>query len=183
LDLRQGAIDTTNVRTNLALRGEGFLQLEDGQNGNKNLTRDGSLMFDGQGILRHQASGLAVLSRDGNQIRLGGDEQLRFEGFGNGGEMLDRANPDTPLAMVGIVEAPADSLRPNGQNVLQTKKALTTDSKTTVVGSALEQSASNPISGMVDLIKLTREVEMNSRMIQYQDAMIGQAVTSLGRVV
>jgi flagellar basal body rod protein FlgG len=36
---------------------------------------------------------------------------------------------------------------------------------------------------MVELIKLTREVEMNSRMIQYQDAMIGQAVTSLGRVV
>jgi flagellar basal body rod protein FlgG len=52
-----------------------------------------------------------------------------------------------------------------------------------VIGSALEQSGSNPISGMVDLIKLTREVEMNSRMIQYQDAMIGQAVTSLGRVV
>ena len=52
-----------------------------------------------------------------------------------------------------------------------------------VIGSSLEQSAANPISGMVELIKLTREVEMNSRLIQYQDAMIGQAVTSLGRVV
>lgn len=183
LNLRQGAIDNTGVRTNLALQGEGFLQLDDGQNGTKNLTRDGSLMFDGQGILRHQASGLAVLNRDGGQIRLGGDEQLRFDGFGSGGEMLDRANPQTPLAMVGIVEAPAESLRPNGRNVLQTKDALTPNSKTTVIGSALEQSGSNPISGMVELIKLTREVEMNSRMIQYQDAMIGQAVTSLGRVV
>ena len=97
--------------------------------------------------------------------------------------MLDRTNPSSPLAMVGIVTTPADSLRPDGQNVLQTKKALTSDTTTSVVGSALEQSGSNPISGMVDLIKLTREVEMNSRMIQYQDAMIGQAVTSLGRVV
>ena len=183
LNLRQGAIDSTGVRTNLALRGEGFLRLEDGQNGEKNLTRDGSLMFDGQGTLRHQASGLAVLDRDGNQINLGGEEQLRFEGFGNGGEMLDRSNPSSPLAMVGIVKTPADSLRPDGQNVLQTKEALTSDTTTSVVGSALEQSGSNPISGMVDLIKLTREVEMNSRMIQYQDAMIGQAVTSLGRVV
>ena len=183
LNLRQGAIDSTGVRTNLALRGEGFLQLEDGPNGHKNLTRDGTLMFDGEGILRHQASGLAVLGRDGDRIRLEGEQQLRFDGFGSGGEMLDRTNPSSPLAMVGIVEAPTDSLRPDGRNVLQTKEALTTDSRTTVVGSALEQSGSNPISGMVDLIKLTREVEMNSRMIQYQDAMIGQAVTSLGRVV
>ena len=169
LNLRQGAIDSTGVRTNLALRGEGFLRLEDGQNGEKNLTRDGTLMFDGQGTLRHQASGLAVLDRDGNQISLG--------------EMLDQANPSSPLALVGIVTAPTDSLRPDGRNVLQTKEALTSDTTTSVVGSALEQSGSNPISGMVDLIKLTREVEMNSRMIQYQDAMIGQAVTSLGRVV
>ncbi len=183
LNLRQGSIEPTSVRTNLALRGEGFLQLEDGANGEKNLTRDGTLMFDGQGVLRHQASGLAVLGRDGNQIRLDGDEQLRFNGFGSGGEMLDRANPSSPLANVSIMKASAESLRPDGRNVLQTKDALTSDSKTTVVGSALEQSGSNPISGMVDLIKLTREVEMNSRMIQYQDAMIGQAVTSLGRVV
>ncbi|HAW96142.1 MAG TPA: hypothetical protein DCX60_07700 [Phycisphaerales bacterium] len=183
LNLRQGAIESTGVRTNLALRGEGFLRLEDGRNGEKNMTRDGSLMFDGQGILRHEASGLAVLDRNGGRIALGGEQQLRFDGFGSGGEMLDRTNPSSPLAMVGIVTAPAASLRPDGRNVLQTKDTVTTDTTTDVVGSALEQSGSNPISGMVDLIKLTREIEMNSRMIQYQDAMIGQAVTSLGRVV
>ena len=54
---------------------------------------------------------------------------------------------------------------------------------TEVIGASLESSGADPVTGMVEMIKLTREIEMNSRLIQYQDAMIGQAVTALGRVV
>ena len=54
---------------------------------------------------------------------------------------------------------------------------------TEVIGESLESSGADPVTGMIEMIKLTREIEMNSRLIQYQDAMIGQAVTSLGRVV
>ena len=183
LDLRQGSLENTGVRTNLALKGDGFLHLDGGTDTTHNLTRDGNLSFDAQGTLRHEASGHAVLDDRGRQIQLGPEERLRFDGFGPAGELIDSENAFEPLARVALVEADHRTLTPHGQNVIETQQELTAARNVEVVGSALEQSASNPISGMVELIELTRQIEMNSRMIQYQDAMIGQAVTALARVV
>ncbi|MEE2681491.1 MAG: flagellar hook basal-body protein [Planctomycetota bacterium] len=183
LDLTQGSVETTGIRTNLAIKGEGFLHLDGGRNDARNLTRDGNLVFDAGGILRHQASGHAVLDERGNRIQLDASEQRRFDGFGPRGELLDRENPFGDLGRVALVDAPALSLTPRGQNLIETREELAVAGDAQVVGSALEQSAANPISGMVELIKLTRQIEMNSRMMQYQDAMIGQAVTALARVV
>ncbi|MAJ47909.1 MAG: hypothetical protein CBC35_11680, partial [Planctomycetes bacterium TMED75] len=133
--------------------------------------------------LRHEASGHAVLDERGRQIRLDPEEQQRFEGFGPRGELLDSENRFTPLGRVALVQADHQSLTAHGQNVLESDTALSPATDAEVVGASLEQSAANPISGMVELIELTRQIEMNSRMIQYQDAMIGQAVTALARVV
>ena len=183
LDLRQGSLENTGVRTNLAIKGDGFLHLDGGSENSQNLTRDGNLSFDAGGILRHEASGQAVLDDRGRQIQLDPEEQLRFEGFGPRGELLDSGNRFTPLGQVALVQADHQSLTAHGQNVLKSDTALTAATDAEVIGSSLEQSATNPISGMVELIELTRQIEMNSRMIQYQDAMIGQAVTALTRVV
>ena len=183
LDLSQGSLENTGVRTNLAIKGEGFLHLDGGRNNNQNLTRDGNLIFDPSGVLRHQASGNAVLDERGNQIQLDDEEQRRFGGFGTRGELLDSEDPFSNFGRVALVDAPAQSLIPHGQNLIETRETLEVASEAEIVGSSLEQSAANPISGMVELIKLTRQIEMNSRMIQYQDAMIGQAVTALARVV
>ena len=85
--------------------------------------------------------------------------------------------------MLALVNAPEQSLKLDGRNILETKSDLKDASDVRVRGGALESSTADPVTGMVQLIKLTRDIEMNSRMIQYQDAMIGQAVTALGRVV
>ena len=183
LDLSQGSIENTGIRTNLAIKGAGFLHLDGGKNDTQTLTRDGNLIFDPSGILRHQASGHAVLDERGNEIQLNNEEQRRFDGFGPRGELIDSGDPFATLGRIAIVDAPAQSLIPKGQNLIETREAIEVASEAEIVGSALEQSAANPISGMVELIKLTRQIEMNSRMIQYQDAMIGQAVTALARVV
>ena len=183
LDLSQGSVENTGIRTNLAIKGPGFLHLDGGRNETQNLTRDGNLVFDPSGILRHQASGNAVLDERGNQIQLDTEEQRRFNGFGPHGELIDSGDPFSPFAKVALVDAPDQSLIPRGQNLIETRESLENAGEAEVVGSALEQSAANPISGMVELIELTRQIEMNSRMIQYQDAMIGQAVTALARVV
>lgn len=183
LDLRQGSLEKTGIRTNLAIKGSGFLHLDGGRDGARNLTRDGNLTFDPSGILRHEASGHAVLDERGNQIQLNGPEQRRFDGFGPNGELLDADDPFGNLGRVALVDAPPLSLTPRGQNLIETREDLSVASDAQVVGSTLEQSAANPVSGMVELIKLTRQIEMNSRMMQYQDAMIGQAVTALARVV
>jgi flagellar basal body rod protein FlgG len=181
--MSQGAIENTKVSTDLALMGDGFLHLQGDTKGTSTLTRDGRLRFDGQGTLQHATSGLPVLDERGRTITLTDEEQLRFAGFGAQGELLDRDDLNSPFARVGVVEAPEDSIRPDGGNLFTSKGALTPSTSTEVIGGALEASAADPVTGMVELIKLTREVEMNSRLIQYQDAMIGQAVTSLGRVV
>ena len=182
-DLNQGAIETTNQKTDLALKGDGFLQLQGARRGEQVLTRDGRLRFDGEGTLRHATSGLAVLDDRGRTITLAEDQQLRFAGFGANGELLDRGNLNDPMGRIALVDGSRNALRQQGGNVFVTTGPTTPATGTEVIGGALEASAADPVTSMVELIKLTREIEMNSRMIQYQDAMIGQAVTSLGRVV
>ena len=163
--------------------GQGFLQLESDQSGKHTLTRDGRLRFDSNGVLRHAASDLAVLDPSGRQIRLRDEEQLHFGGFSPNGELLDRNDLQAPFARLALVEVPAEALKLEGQNLFSAKDTPKPAGQVEVVGGSLEASRSDPVTGMVELIKLTREIEMNSRLIQYQDAMIGQAVTSLGRVV
>ena len=182
-NLRQGAVSETGINTDVALVGKGFLHLEDTPNNQHQMTRDGRLRFDSQGTLRHSASGLAVLDDGGRQIQLGADERMRFAGFADNGDLLDRDDLKSPFARLGLVSADETQLRQAGGNLFQTKAKLADASDTDVRSAALEASAADPVGGMVQLIKLTRAIEMNSRLIQYQDAMIGQAVTSLGRVV
>ncbi len=55
----QGSLQTTGKATDLAIEGEGFLALSDGQ-GNY-YTRDGSLQLDGEGNLVQSSSGMKVL--------------------------------------------------------------------------------------------------------------------------
>ncbi|MCH2143621.1 MAG: flagellar hook-basal body complex protein [Phycisphaerales bacterium] len=181
--LSQGSIETTNMKTDLALMGEGFLRLQGDTKGEHTLTRDGRLRFDGQGTLLHATSGLPVLDDRGRSITLDGDQQLRFAGFGSNGELLDRDDLNNPFARIGLVDGQKNALRPEGRNLFVSSQSVTPSASTEVIGGALETSNADPVTSMVELIKLTREIEMNSRMIQYQDAMIGQAVTSLGRVV
>ena len=182
-NLRQGSIEHTDQKTDLALRGDAFLHVEGDRNGRTNLTRDGRLQFDDQGILRHAASGLSILDERGRRIQLSGDEQLRFSGFGSKGELLDRENLNEPMAKMALVKPKGMQVKPAGENLFETDAKITADSMTDVIGASLESSGADPVTGMVEMIKLTREIEMNSRLIQYQDAMIGQAVTALGRVV
>lgn len=181
-NLRQGSIERTDQPTDLALRGDAFLHLEE-RDGRTNLTRDGRLQFDDQGVLRHAASGLSILDERGQTIQLSGDEQLRFSGFGSKGELLDRENLNDPFARMALVKPEGMSVKPAGENLFLTDAKIAPDPMTEVIGGSLESSGADPVAGMVEMIKLTREIEMNSRIIQYQDAMIGQAVTSLARVV
>ena len=183
INLSQGSVEATSVKTDLALEGQGFVRLEDTKDGAKALTRDGRLYFDDSGVLRHRASNRAVLNENAKPIQLDDEEQLRFEGFRSDGALIDRTDPVKPLAMLGLVNAPEKSLKLDGRNILETKADLKDASDVRVRGGALESSTADPVTGMVQIIKLTRDIEMNSRMIQYQDAMIGQAVTALGRVV
>ena len=183
VNLKQGAIEQTGIKTDLALMGKGFLQLEGATKGEHTLTRDGRLRFDASGILRHSASDLPVLDVKGRRIQLQSDEQVQFQGFSPSGQVLDGSNPERPLAQLALVNVAGDALKNKGSNVFVTKEKLDQAGDIEVVPKALEGSGADPVTGMVDLIKLTREIEMNSRLIQYQDAMIGQAVTSLGRVV
>ena len=48
-NLRQGSIERTDQKTDLALRGDAFLHVEGDRDGRTNLTRDGRLQFDDQG--------------------------------------------------------------------------------------------------------------------------------------
>jgi len=183
LRMTQGSIERTELKTDLALMGKGFLSIESDTRGTNAFTRDGRLRFDGDGFLRHASSNRPVLDDTGGRIQLDPDQQLRFAGFGAGGELLDRDDLNRPFATVGLVDVDPLSIRSEGQNILSTEGRVNASAATEVIGGAVENSSADPVTGMVELIKLTREIEMNSRLIQYQDAMIGQAVTSLGRVV
>ena len=56
------------------------------------------------------------------------------------------------------------------------------DESTTVRQGYLESSTVNPIIAMKDLMELSRALEANVRMMQYQDVLMGQAAGTLGKV-
>ena len=65
LVMRQGSLQSTGIDTDLAIEGEGFFTLSDGQH--TSYTRDGSFLFDSTGALIDPGTGMVVqgnLSRD-----------------------------------------------------------------------------------------------------------------------
>ena len=178
----QGSLEETGASGDVALEGRGFFVVgpERGSDGqNMVLTRDGRFTLDADNQLVMSTTGWHVLDERNQAIELQpGTFEIRDDGT------IVQNEQEIARVAIRSVEHP-DALEKIGDGLLrptiQSGRAEA-DGETIVRQGYLESSTVNPIIAMKDLMELSRALEANVRMMQYQDVLMGQAAGTLGKV-
>jgi flagellar basal-body rod protein FlgF len=174
----QGPIQPTNRPLDLALQGDGFFTVRDGDR--VAYTRDGALSVNANGELVTSAGGRPVLSDAGTPIRVppGRASELQIASDG----MLRLAGAE--IGRLGLANfADPNALRKVGSNLfLAPEGATKTAPQATVMSGGLEQSAVDPATTMVAMIEAARAYQLNASLISLQDSMLGRAVNDIARL-
>ena len=171
-DFSQGGLQVTSNPLDLAIRGEGFFEIQtpDGLR----YTRDGSFSVDREGF---------IITKDGHQV-LGQNGPIRLLSEGDvkidpqgvvimGGEVLDT------IRVVSFNDL--DGLTKQGDNLyVSGEAAFEADGE--VVQGALEGSNLNTVTEMVDLITAFRAYEASQRVIKTHDETLEKAVNDIARL-
>jgi flagellar basal-body rod protein FlgF len=168
-DYSSGPLTHTGSSLDVALSGQGFLQVSDGNQ--QFLTRKGQFSLSASGELMLQNSGLRVLSNAGNAINVPADtSQIEIANDG----MLSAVSAEgtrTQVAKIGLVKPNSNQqLEKAGASLFRSNGAVSPAGNDLKVQQGfLEQSGVTPVSEMVDMLQASRLVEANVSMIKYQD--------------
>jgi flagellar basal body rod protein FlgG len=183
-DLKQGGLRTTSRPLDVALDGPGFLMVRDPRDGLA-LTRDGRLTLDGSGRLVTTSGGRPVLDDSGDEIMLDRSRPITIFEDGNVSQGND------PVAQIALVDAAARSLRKlsdglyttDALNVVARRSGLPPlpPSSAKLVQSALEESAVDPVSELVGVMKSTRSFEAGTNLLRQQDQITRRSLEAFGR--
>ncbi|MDF0535739.1 flagellar basal body rod protein FlgF [Shewanella sp. A32] len=161
--LAQGPMMETGRKLDVALSKSGYLAVLDA-NGNEAYTRAGNLQVDGDGVLR--VNGLQVLG-DGGPIQLPqfGDIDISADGTINltpvgGGLIAQEAQIKLVSANSNLVKGSDGLLRDNSG------QPLNRDDAVTLVSGKLEGSNVNAVEQMVKTMNISRQFEMNVKMMK-----------------
>ena len=166
-DFSQGSLKQTGRELDVAVAGEGFITVE-GPDGNEAYTRAGDLYVDEVGNLK-TGTGIPVLGDGGpivlppfEKIEIGADGTISIRGQGQSPEALNQVgriklvNPDITLISKGkdglfrrqdgLIEAPAAEVR--------------------IQSGFLETSNVNAVLAMTSILELSRQFEIQVKMIR-----------------
>jgi flagellar basal-body rod protein FlgG len=168
----EGSLDNTGQPLDVAISGEGFLQVRR-NDGSIGLTRNGSLQTNDQGEITDQQGHPLVPS-----IKLpAGDTPADLTIDLNG----NVSAKGQKLGTIAIVTVPApNQLQPDGDNtysVTAGSGATHVATGSTVQQGALEGSNVDVNTAMTDMINAQRSYQMASQAIQYQSQMLQIADT------
>lgn len=174
----QGRIERTDKALDVAIEGDGFLAVSDGEV--TRYTRDGGFTINTAGEL--------VLAAGEGRWRVLDDTGARIVVDAAGGEV--RVSADGTIRQGGAVVGTLglmstedkQSLRKVGGNLFEAKDVEMTQISGRFVPESLEASNFNVVNGLVTMIEVSRAFQFNARMLQLQDQLVGQAVTTVGRV-
>ncbi|NLU10231.1 MAG: flagellar basal-body rod protein FlgF [Tepidanaerobacter acetatoxydans] len=174
-DFSQGAIKVTSNPLDIALRGEGFFEVQTPEG--IRYTRDGSFTMDREGYIV-TSDGYYVLGENGPVLLpQEGDIVISQQGEVTvSGQFVDR------LRIVNFADQ--GQLIKQGSNLYnsQTPMIQADDEVVQVVQGALEGSNANTISEMVDLITAFRAYEASQKVIQTHDETLDRAVNDIARI-
>ncbi len=192
----QGTMIPTNNQLDIALKGEGFIEVltPNGvrftRKGNLSLSREGELVTD-QGFkvlsalnateesLREPASAGSIPPAEERVLRVPTNMKLTFN---NEGEVLTR---DGAIGKISVIEfKDKHALRKEGNSMFLTPDELNinrTNIQTTVNQGFLEGSNVNAIEEMSELIKAHRHFESIQKAINAYDQISGKAANELGK--
>ncbi|EDY84742.1 conserved domain protein [Verrucomicrobiia bacterium DG1235] len=177
VDFSSGSIVTTNGEFDFALEGDGFFELR-ADDGQLVYTRDGQFKMNDQGELVSK-QGFHVMSDTRNIIQLipdGGRLQAANDGtLRQGGQKV------AEMSIRGV-ENPEYMIRSNGGFILgpNNEEAARHIEAPFVRHGSLEQSNVSATTEMINLINVSRSFQINQRVIQQHDDVLGKAIQTLG---
>lgn len=170
-------LDPTGNPLDVALVSDGFLtvQTPDGPR----FTRDGRLAKGPNGMLVHAGTGFPVLSDQGREIviDLASREKLEISSRGLIRQGL------AEVGRIGVVDfADRHKLNKTGSNLYETSAEPLPRPDAELRQGAVEQSAVDPVTTLVDMIAGSRAYELNANFITLQDQTLGRVINDVGRV-
>ncbi len=175
IDYTQGSFEETARLTDLAISGPGFFVVST-PNGDR-YTRDGSFSLDSQGYL---------VNSDGHYLQGTGGGRINV---GDGGFGIDeQGNVVVDGAVVGKVRLVRfnnlEGLRKDGNNLYSnsTNQRVFDDTESTIKQGVLEVSNVDITQEMVDMMNISRNYQMNQKMVTMIDQSLEKSVNEVGRV-
>lgn len=176
-DFSQGTVEWTGKPLDVAIDGDGFLAVSDGEV--TRYTRDGQFAVNeaGEFVLAAGSGRWRVLDESGARITL--NEK--------GGRLSVSANGTvrqgvTTVARLGLFTTQDEqSLRKVGENLFESNQTELTLVEGQFRPESREESNFNVMKGLVDMIEASRAYQMNATMIRLQDQLTGRVVTTVGR--
>jgi len=179
IDSTVGPIRQTDSPLDMAIRGEGWFAVQ-GEDGRELYTRNGAFVTGADGTLQTQV-GLPVLGAGGT-IQIPPNAQVLV---GEDGTLSTQIGTDPPVVVgqLKLVNPPIAEMKKLGEGLYQMRDdaQAPVDAEVQVVSGALEGSNVNVVESMVGMIAVSRQFEMQMRMIQNAEANETRAASILSR--
>ena len=179
INFEQGPLKQTQVKTDIALTGKGFLQVQDPQ-GNNLFTRDGELkMLPSGQLVTKEGYDTGLQLNDPNQVQslvIAKNGTASQAGEVIGQLQLFAFNDPSNLTRISgayYKATPADMGMPMADIDRDT------EGFTEIEQGFLEQSNSTSLTEMTSLIRSMRHFEANQKVIQAHDQRLGQTISTL----
>lgn len=179
-DIQSGSYDYTGNPLDVAVRGDGWIAVQ-APNGEEAYTRRGDLNIDPNGVLR-TGNGLPVIGNGGPIVlppgvhfQISGDGNISVAGGDAMAEVVDQIKLVDPQALGLTMEKGLDGLmRPRNFD-----DVLPADAFVRVESGAIETSNVNAVNELTSLLALSRQYEMNVKMMKSVSDNAAQASTLL----
>jgi flagellar basal body rod protein FlgG len=175
-DLSAGGMEVTNRNLDVAINGNGFFMVQDGEE--TRFTRDGRLGVV-EGRLVREVDGKPILDDQGRTITVP-DVSLRDIQISSDGTI--RANGEE-FAKLGVADFEnPQKLRKVGANLFSAEGQDYGIVETPLTAEAIEMSTVNPARELVDMIKVSRNFQLNAEMLTLQDQTLARLMSELPKV-
>jgi len=167
----QGVLQTTDVKTDLALTSPGYFVVQTPVG--ERYTRNGHFQLDANGTLQ-SPDGFALQGENGSIGPLSSDFRVSADGtVTDKGQRLDRLR---------VVDIPADALKREGQSLYSASQPTQVSTATQVLQGSIEASNVDLSGQMVQMMTVMKAYEANQKVIQTEDEMLGKAVNDVGKI-
>lgn len=166
VDFSPGSIITTGRDLDTAVKGSGFIAVQ-ASDGGEAYTRAGDLRIGGAGVLETGA-GHPVMGNDGpiaippyEKLEIGADGTISIKPLGQSAATL------AVLDRIKLVNPPVTELHKGQDGLLRQNdgQLAPPDASVSLASGALESSNVNMVDALVTMIELSRQYEMNVKMM------------------
>lgn len=181
--MTQGELTRSDNPLDLGIQGNGFFVVATGAGtgpDHQRLTRDGRFTMNENGQLVMTTTGMRVLDVNDQPIRLNPSQHIEINRDGEisqGGNIVARlqlADPSNP-----------SQIRKAGENLYRFREGATPNrvpADGRILQGHVEGSAVDPILAMNAMIGAAKSAMSNSKLMQYHDHIMGEAINTFGRV-